>query len=183
MWHFINIWTVHHTKEAHRIDFAVLCCYLLLVDYNHIHHCYLTGTYMYDCPSTRSDMLTNMRCLDIINQLRKYMLPLWSTAQQNCVHISWDLLILWFTIGCMNYKWWSFWKFRNIEHNFIVTSDLKISPFIMQKSIFNVDNVIDDVTRWPQNRLSILMFGRSSLREQVARIMSRQYMRISLWFF
>ena len=56
---------------------------------------------------------------------------------------------------------------------------VKIVPNYATKSIFHGDNVIDDVTGWPQSRLSIFMFGKGSLREQVARTMSRQYMRIS----
>ena len=43
------------------------------------------------------------------------------------------------------------------------------------KKYFHGDDVIDDVTGWPHGRPSIIMFGRGSLREQVARTMSRQY--------
>ena len=52
-------------------------------------------------------------------------------------------------------------------------------PNHAQKGIFHGDSVIDDVTGWPQSRPSIFILGRGSLGEQVAKTMSRQYMRIS----
>ena len=58
----------------------------------------------------------------------------------------------------------------------------KIVPNYAKPRIFHGDDVIDDVTGWPQSRSSIFMFGRCSLREQVARTMSRQYMQIILVF-
>ena len=48
-------------------------------------------------------------------------------------------------------KWRPFWKFWNIKHSFNLTSDMKISCQIMPKKFFYGDDVIDDVTGWPQN--------------------------------
>ena len=48
-------------------------------------------------------------------------------------------------------KWRPFWKFWNIKHSFNFTSDMKRSSQIMPKKVFYGDDVIDDVTCWPQN--------------------------------
>ena len=48
-------------------------------------------------------------------------------------------------------KWRSFWQFWNIKHSFNLTSDMKRSSQIMPKKIFYGDDVIDDVTGWPQS--------------------------------
>ena len=49
-------------------------------------------------------------------------------------------------------KWRPFWKFWNIKHSFNLTSDMKRSSQIMTKKYFYDDDVIDDVTGWPQSR-------------------------------
>ena len=51
-------------------------------------------------------------------------------------------------------KWWPFWKCWNIKHSFNLTSDMKTSSQIMLKNICHNDDVIDDVTGWPQSRPS-----------------------------
>ena len=48
-------------------------------------------------------------------------------------------------------KWQPFWKFLNIRHSFNLTSDMKRSSQIMQKKVFYSDDLIDDVTGWPQS--------------------------------
>ena len=48
-------------------------------------------------------------------------------------------------------KWRSFRKFRNIRHSFNLTSDVKKIIPNYAKKIFNGDDVIDDVTGWPQS--------------------------------
>ena len=48
-------------------------------------------------------------------------------------------------------KWWPFWKFLNIKHSFNLTSDKKRSSQILPKKFFCGDDVIDDVTGWPQS--------------------------------
>ena len=69
-------------------------------------------------------------------------------------------------------KWRPFWKLWNMKRSFVLTSDMKRSSQIMPK-VFHGDNMINDVTGWPQIRPSILMFGRGfmfgrgSFREQV----------------
>ena len=71
-------------------------------------------------------------------------------------------------------KWRLFWKFWNIKHNFNLTADIKRSSQIMPKQVF---------LWWWRHRwrhrvaskfLSIFMFRRGWLREQIARAMSRQ---------
>ena len=47
-------------------------------------------------------------------------------------------------------KWRPFRKFWNIKHSFNLTSDMKRSSQIMPKKVFYCDDVIDDVTGWPQ---------------------------------
>ena len=41
-------------------------------------------------------------------------------------------------------------KFWSFKHNFNLTSDMKISSQIMPQKVFCGDDVIDDVTGWPQ---------------------------------
>ena len=48
-------------------------------------------------------------------------------------------------------KWRPFWKNLNIEHSFNLASDMKRSSQIMPKKVFYGDDVIDDVTGWPQS--------------------------------
>ena len=48
-------------------------------------------------------------------------------------------------------KWQPLWKFWNIKHSFKLTSDMKRSSQIMPKKVFYGDDVIDDVTGWPQS--------------------------------
>ena len=48
-------------------------------------------------------------------------------------------------------KWRPFWKSWNIKHSFNLTSDMKRSSQIMPKKVFYGDDVIDDITGWPQN--------------------------------
>ena len=48
-------------------------------------------------------------------------------------------------------KWRPFWKFWNIKHSFNLTSDMKRSSQIMTIKFFYGDDVIDDVTGWPQS--------------------------------
>ena len=54
--------------------------------------------------------------------------------------------------GCHYFKYW------NIKHSFILTADMKRSFRSMQKSIFHDDDVIDDVTGWPQSRPSMFLY-------------------------
>ena len=51
-----------------------------------------------------------------------------------------------------------FWKFWSIKHSFNSTSNMKRSSKIMQKKHFHDDDVIDDVTGWPQSRHSIFLY-------------------------
>ena len=44
-----------------------------------------------------------------------------------------------------------FEKFLNIKHSFNLTSDMKRSSQIMPKKVFYGDDVIDDITGWPQS--------------------------------
>ena len=55
-------------------------------------------------------------------------------------------------------KWRPFWKFWNIKHSFNLTTDMKILSQIMPKKYFHDDDVIDDVTGWPQSRPSIFLY-------------------------
>ena len=49
-------------------------------------------------------------------------------------------------------KWRPFWKFWNIKHSFNLTSDMKKSSQIVPKKFFFYgDDVIDDITGWPQS--------------------------------
>ena len=59
---------------------------------------------------------------------------------------------------CRKLKWRPFWKFCNIKHSFNLTSDMKRSSQIMPKKYFDDDDVIDDVTGWPQSRPSIFLY-------------------------
>ena len=56
---------------------------------------------------------------------------------------------------CRELKKAAIFKFWNIKHSFNLTSDMKRSSQIMQKKYFHDDDVIDDVTGWPQIRPSI----------------------------
>ena len=51
-----------------------------------------------------------------------------------------------------------FWQFWNIKHSFNLTSDMKRSSQIMPKKYFHDNDVIDDVTGWPQSRSSIFLY-------------------------
>ena len=53
--------------------------------------------------------------------------------------------------GLLSSKWRPFWIFLNIKHSFILASDMKRSSQIMPKKFFYGDDVIDDVTGWPQS--------------------------------
>ena len=55
-------------------------------------------------------------------------------------------------------QWRPFWKFSNIKRSFNLNSDMKRSSQIMPKKIFHYDDVIDDVTGWPQSRPSIFLY-------------------------
>ena len=55
-------------------------------------------------------------------------------------------------------KWRPFWKFWNMKHSFNWTSYMKISSQIMPKKLFHDDDVIDDVTEWPQSRPPIFLY-------------------------
>ena len=48
-------------------------------------------------------------------------------------------------------KWRPFWKIWNIKHSFNLTSHMIRLSQIMPRSFFNGDDVIDDVTGWPQS--------------------------------
>ena len=48
-------------------------------------------------------------------------------------------------------KWRPFYFFLDIKHSFNLNSDLKRSSQIMQKNISHYNDVIDDVTGWPQS--------------------------------
>ena len=50
-------------------------------------------------------------------------------------------------------------NFLNIKHSFNLTSDMKRSSQIMPKKYFHDDDVIHDVTRWPQSRPSIFLIN------------------------
>ena len=49
-------------------------------------------------------------------------------------------------------------KFLNIKHSFNLNSDMKRSPKLCQKNIFHEDDVIDDITGWPQSWPSIFLY-------------------------
>ena len=51
-----------------------------------------------------------------------------------------------------------FLKILNIKHSFNLTSDMKRSSQIMPKKYFHDDDVIDDVTGWPQSRPSVFLY-------------------------
>ena len=55
-------------------------------------------------------------------------------------------------------RWRPFWKCPNIKHSFNLTSEMKRSSQIMQENFFHSDDVIDDVTEWPQSRFSIFLY-------------------------
>ena len=48
-------------------------------------------------------------------------------------------------------KWRPFWKIWNIKHSFNLNSHMIRSSQIMPKKNFNGDDVINDVTGWPQS--------------------------------
>ena len=56
--------------------------------------------------------------------------------------------------GIFNFRY----QFWNNKHSFNLTSDVKRSSQIMQKNIFHDDDVIDDVTVWPQSRPSLFLY-------------------------
>ena len=47
---------------------------------------------------------------------------------------------------------------QNIKHSFSLTSELKTSYQIMQEKYIHGDDVIDDVTEWPQSHFSIFLY-------------------------
>ena len=53
--------------------------------------------------------------------------------------------------GLSGSKWRPVWKFRNIKHSFNLTSDMKRSSQIVPKKNVYGDDVVDDVTGWPQS--------------------------------
>ena len=53
--------------------------------------------------------------------------------------------------GLSSSKWRPFWKFWNIKHSFNPASDMKRSSQSMPKKVFYGDDVIDDITGWPQS--------------------------------
>ena len=53
--------------------------------------------------------------------------------------------------GLSGSKWRPFWKFWNIKHSFNLTSDMKRPSQIMPIKFFYGDDIIDDVTGWPQS--------------------------------
>ena len=55
-------------------------------------------------------------------------------------------------------KWRPYWIFFNIKHSFNLTSDMKRSSQIMPKKVFHDDDLIHDVTGWPQSRPSIFFY-------------------------
>ena len=56
-------------------------------------------------------------------------------------------------------KWRPFWFFLDIKHSFNLTSDMKRSSQSMLKWNFYGDDVIDDVTGWPQSFSSYSCLG------------------------
>ena len=48
-------------------------------------------------------------------------------------------------------KWRPFWQFWNIKHSFNLTPNMRRSSQIMPQKVFCGDDVIDDVTGWPQS--------------------------------
>ena len=78
------------------------------------------------------------------------------------------------TLNFRHYLWWkSLLRPQNDGHfkNFEIWNAAsfwhkiwKDRPKLCQKCMFHGDDVIDDVTRWPQIRSSIFMFGRGSTR-------------------
>ena len=54
-------------------------------------------------------------------------------------------------------KWRPFKKKWNMKHSFNLTSDMRRKSPSMQKSTFHDDDIIDDVTGWPQSRSSIYL--------------------------
>ena len=59
---------------------------------------------------------------------------------------------------CRELKMAAFLKIWNIKHSFNLTSGMKRSSQIMQKKYFHYDDVIDDVTGWPQSQPSIFLY-------------------------
>ena len=59
---------------------------------------------------------------------------------------------------CRELKVVAILKIWNIKHSFNLTSDMKRSSQIMPKKYFHDDDVIDDVTGWPQSRPSIFLY-------------------------
>ena len=52
---------------------------------------------------------------------------------------------------CRELKMAAIFKIWNIKHSFNLTSDMKRSSQIMSEKVFYGDDVIDDVTGWPQS--------------------------------
>ena len=78
-------------------------------------------------------------------------------------------------------KWRPFLNFLNIKHSFNFTSDMKRSSQIVPKEVFfNGDDVIDDVTGWPQSFSLYSCLGEvgsgSKLQGQYHNCLSRLYM-------
>ena len=55
-------------------------------------------------------------------------------------------------------RWRPFWKRQNIKHSFNLTSEMKRASQMMHGKAFHADKFIDDVTGWPQSRLSIFHY-------------------------
>ena len=55
-------------------------------------------------------------------------------------------------------KWRPFWKCLDIKHSFNLTPDMKSSSQFMPKKYLHDDDVIHDVTGWPQSRPSIFLY-------------------------
>ena len=80
---------------------------------------------------------------------------------------------------CRELKWRPFWKFWNIKHSFNLTSDMKRSSQIMPPKVFFCgDDVIDDVTGWPQRfslYLCLGMVGSGSMLQRRRLVNKYQY--------
>ena len=93
---------------------------------------------------------------------------------------------------CASSTWRPFWKIWNIKYSFNFTSDMKRSSQIIPKKCFHGDDVIDDVTWWPQSfplysvldaKKKISWWWRHRWRHRVASIFSSIFMLRRAWLW
>ena len=115
-------------------------------------------------------MITKQRAkISSLNFLWYISVNIWITASiksskcRKCLWLSFWYILLPVKKFVASSKRRPFWKCLNIKHSFNLTSDMKRSSQIMQKKkYFHDDDVIDDVTRWPQSRPSICLYIRTN---------------------